>query len=737
MRFPRIPFLRRNAVVDTEFTPAEEVTQEPETPRTLGTFGGVFTPSFLTIIGVIMYLRFSWIVAKAGLIQTLMIVGIANVITFITALSVASIGSNERMETGGAYFMISRVLGLQAGGSIGVPLYLSQALSISLYVIGFAESLHAIVPTLSVTSIALVTLVVLTMLSLVGAAFMVKVQYVILVVVLLSLVSIFAGFDVAFAHLEPDYGDGASFWSVFAIFFPAVTGILAGVSMSGDLKTPGRSITRGTLLAVGAGFLIYLAVPAMLAFSVPRGALPASTALRDAARWPLFVTIGVIGATLSSAIGTLLAAPRTLQALAKDRIVPRPFSAGVGSRNEPLPALALSVAMAFVAILLGDLNVVAGILTMFFLTTYGVLNFAAGIETAVGNPSFRPSIKIPWPINMVGALGCFAVMFLINPLFTAIALAIVATLFLFLTARNRDVRGGIWEGFWLSLLFRTSENLQNARTGTGTGKNWRPLVQVFASEPHAHSELLHTAAALTGSSGVLAIYQLVDRKRRDEPAPEIADLIEGKNVYFKRIVTDDFQEGVVVASQAEGFAAGSSNTVMMGLPSNAWNDRANVRMLTHLCDLEKNIILFHKGHREWRAFRGPIHVWWGGRENNVRLMLVLAHILSTSQTDQEFVIRLSSIVTSLEDRDSALEQLQQTSADLRITAETNVYVNEESGDPLSIIAAESKDAALILMGMARPGEGSDRGFLSRLRDTAEELESAMFVFNNLPDIRYE
>jgi len=684
-----------------------------------------------------MYLRFSWIVGNAGLVHTLIIVVIANAITFITAFSVASIASNERMETGGAYFMISRVLGFQAGGSIGVPLYLSQAISIALYTIGFAESLHAVVPSWGVTPVALVTLGVLALLALVGASFMVRVQYGILAAVLISLVSIFAGFNLTYTNLTPQYAEGTSFWMVFAIFFPAVTGILSGVSMSGDLRTPEKSIPRGTLGAVAAGFVIYLAVPVMLAFSVSRDGLFPSTALRDASRWPLLVTIGVMGATLSSAIGTILAAPRTLQALSLDRIAPAFFGTGVGRRGEPLPALGASLVMAFAAIIFGDLNVVAGILTMFFLTTYGVLNFAAGIERAVNNPSFRPSIKVPWVVNMAGAVGCFAVMFLIQPLFTVVALAITGIIFLLLqrSAHDRAAGGGIWEGFWLSLFFRASEHLIRSRTGTG--KNWRPLIQLFASEPEAHSELLTTASRLTTASGALAIYQIVERRIKANPPAEIAAKITRQNSFFKRIVTEDFQEGVVVASQAEGFAAGSSNTVMMGLPSNPRNDRANTRMLMHLCELDKNILLFHKGHREWSRFQGPIDVWWGGLENNVRLMLVLAHILATSAEHGPQEIRLASITGSEEQRESAEAQLSGTAKDLRIPVSVHVYVNTSGGDVIDLIAEKSRSSALVLLGMARPDSKFEREYLSRLRGIAERLESAVFVFNNLPDIRYE
>ena len=240
-------------VISAEYAPQDQVKEEEQHLRTLGTFGGVFTPSFLTIIGVIMYLRFSWIIANAGLYHTLIIVVLANCITFITALSVSSIGSNERMETGGAYYMINRVLGFLPGGAIGIPLYISQALSIALYIIGFSETLSGIFPSLDVRLTALITLAALSLLGLVGTRFMVRIQYAILALIILSFISIAAGFSPHTAVLLPAYSADTGFWRVFAVFFPAVTGILSGVSMSGDLKDPAKSIPRGTMGAVAAG----------------------------------------------------------------------------------------------------------------------------------------------------------------------------------------------------------------------------------------------------------------------------------------------------------------------------------------------------------------------------------------------------------------------------------------------------------------------------------------------------
>jgi amino acid transporter len=234
----------------------------------LGTFGGVFTPSILTILGVIMYLRFGWVVGNVGLIGTLIIVTLSTSITFLTSLSIASISTNTKVKTGGAYYMISRSLGVEIGGALGIPLYLAQTFSVALYVMGFSESVVAIFPFLNIKVVGIVTTLVLGGLALFSTRATIRIQYFILGVIGLSLLSLLLGKPLENSSIEM-WGVPASksvgFWQVFAVFFPAVTGIMAGVNMSGDLKNPSRSIPRGTFLAVGTGYLIYMMLPVILA----------------------------------------------------------------------------------------------------------------------------------------------------------------------------------------------------------------------------------------------------------------------------------------------------------------------------------------------------------------------------------------------------------------------------------------------------------------------------------------
>lgn len=236
--------------------------------RKLGTFYGVYTPTILTILGVIMYLRFGWLVGHLGLGKVLPIVLLANVITLITTLSFSAVASNTQIGAGGAYYVISRSLGIEIGGAIGLPLFLSQAFSVTLYAYGLAESLRFVWPTLPLQSVTVGVIVAVGVLAWLGAEKALKAQTPLLLLVAVSIAALawgaLAGRQVDSIPLGGSSGE-LSFWRGFAVFFPAVTGVMAGLGLSGDLKNSMRSLPRGAFAAVLTGLAVYLVVPVLLA----------------------------------------------------------------------------------------------------------------------------------------------------------------------------------------------------------------------------------------------------------------------------------------------------------------------------------------------------------------------------------------------------------------------------------------------------------------------------------------
>ncbi len=419
-----------------------------------GTFGGVFTPCTLTILGVIMFLRFGQVVGQAGVATAILIVLVANTITSLTSLSLSAIATNTRVKGGGAYYLISRSLGVEFGGAIGVLFFLAQAISVAMYVIGFTEALVGTVPALAGQFIAVATVVNLATFVCVyiGAGWAIKVQYVILGVLATALGSFYVGairdFDTAIltANMQPRFLAGESPFSMFALFFPAVTGIMAGANMSGDLANPARSIPRGTLSAVAVTALIYLSLALLMGAARPYEELIANNlVIREIASVPLLITAGVFAATLSSALGSMMGAPRILQAFARDDIFRslRFFATGQGRSNEPRPATVLTFVIAQAGILLGDLNAIAPVITMFFMITYGLLNVATFYEAVTGNPSYRPTFRYcHWSVSLLGAIGCLAVMFLVNWVWALVSIIVIAGLHWYISYREIEVALG-------------------------------------------------------------------------------------------------------------------------------------------------------------------------------------------------------------------------------------------------------------------------------------------------------
>ncbi|MFH1885804.1 MAG: amino acid permease [Pseudomonadota bacterium] len=449
--------------------------------RRLGTFIGVYTPTILTILGVIMYLRFGWLVGNLGLGRTIVIVLFANAITLITTLSFSAVATNIKLGGGGAYYIISRSLGVEIGGAVGLPLFLSQAFSVTLYAFGLAESLQFVLPGIPIQTTAFFLVAGVGIIAFSSAQLALKIQIPLMVMIFVSLMGLAAGaflkYGGASFTLTIPSGE-VGFWTGFAVFFPAVTGVMAGLGLSGDLKDPGRAIPIGSLSAVITGLAIYLAVPFLLFMGAGTDALKNNSLVWTdiAPMGKLLVLPGLFGAIFSSAIGSMLTAPRTLQALARDRIAPSILGKQTTGKLELLPGFIVTMAISLGAVLLGDLNALAPVVSMFFLTVYGIINLVAALESLSGDPSWRPRIKIPWLVNLLGAAGCIFAMFLISPSVGFIAVVVELVLWIMLSRREResrwgDARRGLYESLIRWSLIHLSKRSMSPR-------NWRPHLMV-------------------------------------------------------------------------------------------------------------------------------------------------------------------------------------------------------------------------------------------------------------------
>jgi amino acid transporter/nucleotide-binding universal stress UspA family protein len=713
---------------------------QPDTAETTGlsTFGGVFTPSILTILGVIMYLRFGWVVGNVGLIGALAVVTLATSITFLTGLSISMIATDRRVRIGGAYYMISRSLGIETGGAVGIPLYFAQALSVALYTVGFAESVHQTFPALPQQPVALIVTVAVALLALKSASVAIKAQYVIMTAIVISLISLVAGKPLEATEIEMFGASAArseSFWVVFAVFFPAVTGIMAGVNMSGDLEDPARAIPRGTLAAIGVGYVIYMLLPIVLA-----GRADAVTLIEDPlimrriAFWGDAILLGVWGATLSSAVGSILAAPRVLQALARDRVLPRSLrflGAGSGPADEPRTGTAITLFVALAAVMLGDLNVIAPILTMFFLTTYMVLNVAAGVEQFLGSPSFRPSFRVHWSLSLLGAVGCLVVMFLINAVATVVAALVILGVFIWLERRELraawgDVRQGIWMAMVRAGLFRISRAEDT--------KNWRPHVLVLSGAPSRRWNLIDLATALTHSRGLITVSSVLPEGSRDaaQQGKLEATIHEylarrGVQAMVRLTTAPDVFRGAERLVETYGLGPLVPNTVILGASVEEDHRDRYCEMLQSFHSARRNVLILRADLERGFGDRRQIDVWWGGLQQNGGLMMILAYLLRSSSYWSDADINLKLVVQDEQAAEAARRNLEATVGQLRIGARPHVLVRH--GRPFREILAESStDADLVFMGIAEPSalDDFDR-YYAELQAMADDLPAVVFT----------
>ena len=703
--------------------------------RGLGAFGGVFTPSILTILGVIMYLRFGWVVGNVGLFGTLAIVTISTSITVLTALSISQIATDQRVRAGGAYYMISRSLGIEAGGAVGIPLYFAQALSVALYTIGFAESLQVVLPFLDQRIVGIVTTVLVTTLALASAKTAIRAQYVIMGAIVVSLVSFFFGGAVSPEAVNlTDPQPRESFWVVLAVFFPAVTGIMAGVNLSGDLRDPRRAIPGGTLAAVGVSYVIYMVMPFFLnSWASPDQLIADPLIMRRMSFWGGAIMLGVWGATLSSALGSILGAPRILQALARDGVLPSPLrflGRGHGPDDEPRTGTFVSLAVALAAVALGDLNLIAPVLTMFFLTTYGVLNVVAGTEKFLQSPSFRPTFHVHWAWSFLGALGCVAVMFLINALATVVAILVVAAIYVWLERRELHTAwGDVRQGVWMAL---TRAGLFNIRD-EADAKNWRPHILVLSGAPTSRWHLIEFAHALTHNRALLSVASIVTTggvtgERQHALTLTMREYLEERGVQaFCRVMTaPDVFTGMETLVEAYGLGSLVPNTIVLGDNKNLPVRGRFSEMLLRVNSAQRNLLIVKENPELGFGKRRRIDLWWGGLKGNGGLMMTLAYLLKTELQWRDAELRVKMVVPDEAGAKDAEANLTQLLAGFRTGATAEVL----TGNFVELLRSSSSGADIIFLGMREPGDddaASYAAYYGDLLERTEGLPTTVFV----------
>ena len=706
------------AAVDTE---PKTAAGRVDTRGGFGTFAGVFTPSILTILGIILFLRLGYVVGSSGLFKGLAIILLANVISVLTTFSLSAIATNFKVKGGGIYYLISRTLGHRYGGSIGIVLFLAQSVSIGFYCVGFAEVLAAMIRAdsqLLVQIIAAIAVLSLFIVAWRGADFATRFQYFVMVLLAASILSFVAGalgqWDGGMlAQNVRQPAQSPPFWVVFAIFFPAVTGFTQGVAMSGDLRDPGKSIPVGTFLAVGLSIAIYVGVAILFAASAPNEILANDyAAMRNIAAAGWLIDAGVIAATLSSALASFLGAPRILQSLASDRIFPflRSFAHGAGPSRNPRRGVVLSCAIALAVVALGSLDAIAPVVSMFFLVSYGLVNYATYFEASAESPSFRPTFR--WynkNFSLVGLFACVGVALAIDIWSAVTAIAILLAILQYLKVKGRPAR---WADSRRSFyLKQVRENLLAASREVEHSRDWRPHILAFSDNPERRAGLLRFASWVEGGSGLTTVVRVLEGegvrmlKLREAAIEDLTKELKKyeSNAFPMVIAAPSFEAALPVVVQAAGTGPISINTVLANWFDeksgfvNEWASGRFGRRLRTAFRLGSNLLILNVEQAEWKQLEAAassdrvIDIWWRADKTG-QMMVLLAYLMTRSEEWRDASIRVLVPVNE-KDADAHIREVKAVLAAARIEADTVLVVDADSES----IITQSSNASIVFL----------------------------------------
>ncbi|MGD1893580.1 MAG: Na-K-Cl cotransporter, partial [Cyclobacteriaceae bacterium] len=384
---------------------------------------------------------------------------------------------------------------------------------------------------------------------------------------------------------------------------------------------------------------------------------------------------------------------------------------------------------AIIAVILGDLALIAPILTMFFLTTYGVLNVAAGVERLLGSPSFRPSFRTPWIFSLLGALGCIAVMFLINPLATLIAILLVGVTFVWLKRRGlRTTWGDVRRGMWLALTRTALLRIDH----TPDPKNWRPHILVLSGAPTKRWHLIELARSIVQRSSLLTVATVLKTEdiayeRIKSLEANIREYLEERGVESLVKVTSDedpFSAGVRLI-QTYGIGALVPNTIILGDTRELTHHSAYCSMIEQFYEARRNVVIVRDDEKDGFQKKQKIDVWWGGLRKNGALMMILAYLISQDREWDSVEITVKMMVPTEAAAQDAEANLSQIISNMRISFQHKVIVNDQTNF-WTLLKQESQSADLIMLGLAEPTENF-LTYYEQLSERTQGLPATMFV----------
>lgn len=689
----------------------------------------VFFTAISTILGAVMFLRFGYAVGNLGFIGTLGIILFGHLVTIPTAMAIAEIATNQKVEGGGEYYIISRSFGINIGAAIGIALYMSQAVSVAFYVIAFAEAFTPVIDYVSSTYGILldkraISLPVVLLLSLLmmkkGADIGMKALYVVVGILFVALILFFLGDTGYQTGVEFDMmakvDNNKGFFYVFAIVFPAFTGMTAGVGLSGDLKDPKKSIPTGTLAATVIGMVIYVFIAYKLTTSAsPYDLVNDQLVMSKIAIWGWWIIpFGLACATISSALGSIMVAPRTLQALSGDRIFPAPkmnrtLAKGKPETNEPYNATIVTSIIAVVFVALGDVNVVAEIISMFFMITYGSICLISFLQHFAADPSYRPSFKSNWLVSLIGALLCIYLMFSMNPKYAFIAVILMSIIYIIISNTRKDSKGlvKIFQGVVFQLSRQIQVFIQNAERSE---ENWRPSVICISSDffhrPVAFNFMRWVSHRYGFGTYIHYMNGYFSKETHKQSEAELARLIkisgENKsNVYLDTMISPSFTSAIAQAIQLPSVSGKDINMILFEY---AKSDPGNLHQIVENFTLVRSaaldICILGTSEKEF-GFMNNIHIWITPADlQNGNLMIMMGYVLMGHPDWKKAQIKIFSIFPANEMAEQRTELIELIKTGRLPISSNNVELiaKQEDVSTKDVINQRSQDADLTIVG---------------------------------------
>ena len=691
----------------------------------------VFLTALSTILGAILFLRMGWAVGQVGLLATFGIILIGHLVTIPTAMAVAEIATNQKVLGGGAYYIISRSFGLSIGGAIGLALFLSQAISVAFYVIAFAEAfdpaIHWIAENYGIyiydkrfISIPLMLILAIVML-ISGANVGMKLLYVVVTLLFAAIISFLAGKPLDSAsetlHVTNHIELNEDFFYVFIIVFPAFTGLAAGLGLSGDLKDPKTSIPKGTILATVVGMIVYFLVAYKLSISAsPEDLVADQMIMKRIAVWGPIIPIGLAAACLSSALGSVIIAPRTLQAIGHDKILPnlhisKWLSKGKRKNNEPINGSLVTMLIALFFVIVGDINFVAEVISMFFILTYGAICLISFLEHFAADPSYRPTFRSRWYISCIGAILSFWLMFKMNNAYAVISLIIIGLIYYVISISQSDKKG--LEKLFRGVIFQLSRALQifaQRADKENINVSWRPFAVCVSKDTFKRRTAFDFMRWISYKYGfgtyIHFIEGFLNNKTNKESKQVLQKLINlaygSKNrVFLDTIISPSYTSAIAQVIQLNSITGKVNNLILFEFSR---TEPESMQYVIDNFDIIKSadfdVCILNTSYKGF-GYNKEVHIWITEKDyENANLMILLAYILLGHPDWSKGFIKLFAVYPKEErvEQEKFLYDLID-SGRLPISKNNINIVTSESGETNALtISRLSAEADLTIVG---------------------------------------